>query len=107
MSFATEIINAAAGEPIQWIAIGDERGDGYGPQPTVTPTPFDDAAIARLDYSYDGGFGGADCHPVRAWTPNRVIFVHEYDGSTCVVWVPRNPTAGAPGFSGQEVPPDA
>lgn len=53
-----------------------------------------------LDREYDTGFGGADCWPLYLWTPTRVVFVHEYDGATGVVSVPRNPVPGRPGYGG-------
>lgn len=45
-----------------------------------------------LDYEYDAGYGGADCHFVNIWTPTRVIYIHEYDGATWPEAVPRNPS---------------
>jgi hypothetical protein len=33
-----------------------------------------------------------DCHNGFVWTPTRVISVHEYDGATWLISVPRNPT---------------
>jgi len=53
-----------------------------------------------LDYEYDSGYGGADCHAVYAWTETQVIFVTEYDGSTSLAEVPRNPTPCKPNFNG-------
>lgn len=58
-------------------------------------------ARKALDYEYDAGYGGADCQPIYAWTETRVILCHEYDGSTGVLWVPRNPTDIEPQFGGQ------
>jgi hypothetical protein len=45
-----------------------------------------------LNYEYDSGYGGLDCHRITAWTTTRVIFVGEYDGSSWITSVPRNPT---------------
>src|SRR6185437_5638479 len=53
-----------------------------------------------LDYEYDSGFGGQDCHSVTIWTPTRVIFVHEYDGATGLTWVPRHPVEHCPAANG-------
>ncbi len=55
-----------------------------------------------LDYDYNSGFGGADCHAAYAWTETRVLFVHEYDGATGIQWVPRNPAYGAPDYGGTD-----
>ena len=51
-----------------------------------------------LNYTYDNGFGGADCHSIYAYSVDEVAFVHEYDGSTSVVTIPLAPTAGLPEF---------
>jgi hypothetical protein len=57
-------------------------------------------ARPMLDYSYDTGYGGADCHAVWVWTPTRVLFVVQYDGSTGLESVPRAPVAGLPDMPG-------
>lgn len=44
-----------------------------------------------LDYPYNDGFGSMDCHDIVAWTPTKVIYIHEYDGSTSINYIPRNP----------------
>lgn len=51
-----------------------------------------------LDYEYDNGFGGAECHAVYAWTETQVLLIHEYDGATDVGWLPRHPTPCEPQF---------
>lgn len=48
-------------------------------------------AAPLLDYSYCAGYGSMDCHNIIAWTETQVIYIHEYDGSTCVCSLPRNP----------------
>jgi len=48
-------------------------------------------AAPLLDYSYDSGYGGMDCHDVLVYTAENVYYIHEYDGSTSVHCVPRNP----------------
>ena len=57
-------------------------------------------ASKKIDYEYDSGFGGADCHAVFAWGEKFVYFVHEYDGATNVQFVPRNPVDCIPGWGG-------
>lgn len=57
-------------------------------------------ALTALDYDYDAGFGGVDCNSVYIWTATRILFVDEYDGSTSVCSIPRNPQAGMPGLPG-------
>lgn len=48
-------------------------------------------ASKLLAYDYDDGYGGRDCHALYAYTPTRVIFLTEYDGSTRLSSVPRHP----------------
>ena len=55
-----------------------------------------DEAAKMIDYEYDSGFGGADCHAVIAWGEKFVYFVHEYDGATGIQKVPRNPMPCSP-----------
>ena len=62
-----------------------------------------EAGLAKVDQQYDNGYGGADCFPLYAWTASRVILIHEYDGATGPVWVPRNPMALEPSFGGQNI----
>lgn len=61
-----------------------------------------ETARPLVDYNFSQDFGGADCHPIYAWTENRVILVHEYDGSKRLVWVPRSPVDIEPKYCGQE-----
>ena len=49
-----------------------------------------------LNYEYDDNFGSPEVPNLYAWTPTRVIFIHEYDGSTKFVSVPRNPITCIP-----------
>lgn len=99
-NFKADIERAARAEPIEGIVISAERGWGHEPN----PVPADKADIVLrwaeaaplLDYEYDPGYGGEDCHAIYAWTPSRVLFVGTYDGSTWVASVPRNPAAGRP-----------
>lgn len=48
-------------------------------------------AAPLLDYPYYSGYGSMDCHNIVAWTETQVIYIHEYDGSTSVCSLPRNP----------------
>ncbi len=106
-SFAQDIERAAGNEPILSIVVAKfERRYSAEPCPRDVGGIFDKPVAwaevrAFLDYPYDTGFGGADCHAIYAWTPTRVLFVHEYDGSTGFVSVPRNPTACTPVMGGE------
>ena len=50
-----------------------------------------ETAAPLFDYEYDSGYGSRDCHNIYVWTKNFVFYIHEYDGSTQVRAVPRNP----------------
>jgi hypothetical protein len=106
-SFADEIETAANGEPIEAIVLASSNWE-YGAlegrmqkSDHLAGRPISWAeARPYLDYTYDNGFGGQDCHSFTAWTASRVLFVHEYDGATGVVYVPRNPCEHEPQSSG-------
>ena len=49
-------------------------------------------AAEVLNYEYDTGFGAQDCHSVLVYTRHNIYYVHEYDGSTNIKYMPRNPT---------------
>jgi hypothetical protein len=94
---------AEFGEPLEAIVVGthdDNRYEGGYPladENVVLPVAD---GLKKLDQEYDAGFGGADCFPMFAWTASRVFFISEYDGATCLSWVPRNPVAVKPEFGG-------
>lgn len=85
--------------PIQTAVVGphdDSRWDEAKPsEPLVW-----EQARKLLDYSYDSGFGGADCHAVVAWSQHYVYYVHEYDGATRIAAMPRNPMKCLPTYEG-------
>lgn len=106
-TFAADIEAAACGQPIEAVVIEARMAGSWGdfgmderhaPGASRTGEVLTwDVARPLLDYAYDTGYGSADCHDVTAWTQDRVLFVHEYDGSTHVASVRRNPPAtGAP-----------
>ena len=47
--------------------------------------------IGCFDYEYDEGYGTQECHDFYIWTITRILFIHEYDGSTYIESVPRHP----------------
>lgn len=95
-SFKEDILSVTGGESILAIRINGS--------PFYYNTPRKDAsqhlddklvsweeAAPFLDYPYDAGYGNQDCHDITAWTETKVIYVHEYDGSTRVCYIDRNP----------------
>ena len=94
MTLAEEIEDRANGEPIEGIVLSPEAEDPH--DDTIRPVSDWDSVRGLLDYEYDHGFGGMECHAIVAWTASRVIFVAEYDGATGVESLPRNPEPTAP-----------
>ena len=47
--------------------------------------------IDHFDYDFDSGYGGQECHDFYIWTKSKVLFIWEYDGSTHISHVLRNP----------------
>lgn len=98
-NFKQDILAAAAGEPILAIAVSAFRSWHYQLRDNPATSDHDlgsapvswDKAEPVLDYEYDDGYGGQDCHDIWAWTATRVLSIHEYDGSTLVISVARNP----------------
>ncbi len=112
MTFADEI-ERKAGEPIEAIVIGPfgwgSMGDepGYG-EKDVRESVLPNRGIVQnwadvrrmLDYDYGREFGAPGCDAIWAYTKRKVLFVSEYDGSTTIVAVPRNPEPGVPSMPG-------
>lgn len=102
-----EEIEKEFGEEIEAIVVGqhDDRPTRFeendAPMADENVILTREAGMHKLDEDYDNGFGGADCFPMYAWTKTRVFLMTEYDGSTGMSWVPRNPMNVAPEFNGQ------
>lgn len=102
VNFRDEILEAAEGEPIEAIRISNDPQEYlYYDDKNSNPRKIDSSklnvnlpweeAAPLLNYTHNNGYGGQECHDIIAWTKNKVLFVHEYDGSTCVQSVYRNP----------------
>lgn len=91
------------GEIILAMVVGPHDRDYRGENVTAdTNTVVSrELGLAMVDEEYDNGHGSADCHPIYAWTKSRVYMIHEYDGATGPMWVPRNPMDITPEFGGQ------
>lgn len=95
MSFKDDILEAVQDADIEavvltgWPAL-NEKDDRAHPELFGKKLSWAEAAPV-LDYDYDSGFGWQDCHNLLVYTHLRVYFVNEYDGSTSLRSVPRNP----------------
>ena len=90
MTFAEEIEKAACGEILAAVVEGSGWGNRSRPDGPGTLMEWADAR-ELLDYEYDSGYGGVECHTFTAWTADRVLFTGTYDGATWVESVPRHP----------------
>ena len=106
--FKNDIIEAAEGEAIEAVVIGEmgwggdygsEKITDYEKQPRGVVLSWADAAPI-LDYEYNTGYGSPECNAVYVWTTERVLFVTQYDGSTCISSVPRHPVNVVPEMPG-------
>jgi hypothetical protein len=99
-TFTDDIMAEADGEPIEAVVIGQAPWGGYSEDRIERKAPARrnevlswEEARPMLDYDFDRGFGAPECDAIYAWTPTRVIFVREYDGSTGLDSLPRYPDA--------------
>jgi hypothetical protein len=110
-TFAEDIEQAANGEPILAVVIGEfgwRNGWGENGYGETDPLSWDKRGVpllwteARplLNYEYNSGYGAPCCHAIYAWTISQAIFVVQYDGSTWLTSVPRNPVPCHPNMPG-------
>ena len=69
---------------------GMDRYKGYADIPFGEPLTWEEA-LPHIQSKFYTGYGTQECPGVAAWTRNKVLYLHEYDGSTCIRSVPRNP----------------
>lgn len=106
MTFKDDILEAAQGQPIAAIVVGEMGWPDYNDKgkpkykDIVGKLVSWERAAPVLDYEYDSGFGAPDCHAITAWTKDWVLFVSQYDGSTNINRVPRNPCSHLPRMPG-------
>jgi hypothetical protein len=105
--FAADLEEAAGAESIEKVVIGPFGWDGYDEKPEFSipdhllGVPLD-WAVAKplLTYEYSTGYGAPGCHAVYAYTNRHVLIVVQYDGSTSITAIPRNPEPGMPTMPG-------
>jgi hypothetical protein len=93
-----EVIGEETVEAVVFTSLMDTQGWPPNPEPRnagiIAGKRYTwEEAKPLLDYSYYCGHGPMDCHEVNIWTSTRVIYTHEYDGSTWPDSAPRNPPA--------------
>jgi hypothetical protein len=82
---------------------------GWGEEDIPNPIPWDmrrkvlsveEAMPLMQGWSFSGGYGAPECYATYIWTNKRVFWVTQYDGSTSLNSVPRNPEGCAPNMPG-------
>lgn len=100
-NFKSDIIDTVGEDTIEAVVILSNIYEGWGglPDPrNISTTLLLDKIISYelalyvLDYKYDSGFGGMDCHDIYLYSADWVYYIQEYDGATSIDRLPRNPT---------------
>lgn len=98
-----------AGEKVEGIVFGKYGWGGFGEDEISDPIPqdkigklmtLDEARPYMQSWSFIGGFGSPDCYATYIWTNKRILWVTQYDGSTCLDSAPRNPVDCIPDMPG-------
>ena len=86
-------------ETVEAVVFGDWGWGGYS-EPDVKPVSdkykgrvmsLEEAGPLMRGWRFNGGFGSPDCYATFVWTNKRIFFVTQYDGSTVLDWIPRDP----------------
>jgi hypothetical protein len=88
----------AEGEKIEGVVIGEMGWGDYGKEdvPNYDNIPKGKVlswkeAQKFLDYEFHDGYGAPGCNSIYVWTSSYVLFIVQYDGSTEIEKIPRNP----------------
>jgi hypothetical protein len=105
-TFAEDILKEAAGEKITGVVIGEMGWPNWGEEGKPKWDHVKNKLITwkeafpLLNYEYDTGYGSPHCQAIYAWTKTRVIYVAQYDGSTTIHSIYRNPVNCLPEMHG-------
>lgn len=94
-----ELVEAVVIGEMGWGDYGKERVPNYAEQPKGVLLSWEEAK-RWLNYDFSDGYGAPECNAVFVWTTNKVMWVTQYDGSTCMNSAPRNPVAVMPHMPG-------
>lgn len=95
-NFKEDILHVVGEEDIIGIVLSEDYTNRSIPEDLESKVVSWEEVESLLDYEYSTGRGSQDCHSIYAWTETRVIFISEYDGSTNVTSLPRNPVDISP-----------
>ena len=102
------ILSVAENEEIEGIVLGEmdwdddyesEEIQSYKKYPKNKLLSWEEA-LPFISYEFCSGYGAPGCQAITAWTKSKVIFVSQYDGSTRIEFVPRNPCDCEPEMPG-------
>lgn len=97
------------GEIVEGIVFGAYGWSDFGEEDCSNPIPeskrgvlmtLEQAKPLMEGWTYHGGYGSPDCYATYVWTNERIIWVTQYDGSTCLDSAPRHPMACVPDMPG-------
>jgi hypothetical protein len=97
------------GEIVEGLVFGDYGWSDFGEEDCDNPIPqnkrgvlltLEEAKPLMDGWTYHGGFGSPDCYATYVWTNKRIIWVTQYDGSTCLDSTPRHPISCKPNMPG-------
>jgi hypothetical protein len=97
VNFLTNIKNAIEGEDFECVILCNESIGYISNDPRDIDVKYINIPLSMkqvellFNYEYYDGFGGQDCHNIFIYTRQKIYYVHEYDGSTELRSVPRNP----------------
>lgn len=106
-----ETVEAVVFGPWGWGSAPRDGGPwepGYSePEPPAVPfdrrgvvLTWEEARPMMQSWNFYGGYGAPDAYATYIWTNQRVIWVTQYDGSTCLSDAPRIPSAIMPDMPG-------
>ena len=95
------------GEVVEAVVFGEYEGYEEDVKFSLVPIDrrnkvlsFGEAKQYMKGWSFKNGFGEPNCYAVYIWTNYRVFWVTQYDGSTELNSMPRNPIDCVPGMPG-------
>lgn len=88
-------------EQIEAVVIGEMGWENsqYSSQKRGVVLTWEEAR-PMLDYEFDSGYGAPECNAITVYTKSRILFISQYDGSTQLNSLPRNPEAHMPYMPG-------
>lgn len=94
-----EIIESGVIGEMGWGDYNSEKVPNYDKIPKGKTLSWDEMR-KWLYYDYSTGYGAPECNAVYIWTNHRILFVVQYDGSTSIHGIPRNPVDCIPEMPG-------